>query len=213
MAAGGAACGGDGPDVAGGRSDQVREAAIEAGVPGDVADVLALAARGASATFQITYRGADGAELTVSQAPPNRRVDALTAGLIVQSQVVRNGVGYTCDLPPDGRPGDSLRCRRTRGAIVAEGTFTAEALTAFADELGRTRQQLDLTVEERTIAEVRATCLVAAPVAGTPLGGTSPGVDTVCLAEDGAQLLVDVGGQRVVASTYRASVPDGTFDV
>jgi hypothetical protein len=207
-----AACGGD-DGVGEDRAAQVRDAAVDAGLPGDVADVLALAARGATATFQVTYAGQDGAEVTVSQAPPDRRVDAVTAGLIVQSQVVRDGVAYRCELPADGKPGDPLDCTRTEGAIPAQGAFTPEALTAFTEELGSSVETMDLTVEERTIADVAATCLVAAPVAGTPLDGTGPGVDTICLSAEGAQLLVDVGGERLVATTYTTDVPAGTFDV
>ena len=103
-------CGSDKLDdsVTGERVEQVRQAALDAGLSEEVAGVLALAAKGATATFQITYAGADGAGITVSQEPPNRRVDALTAGLIVESQVVRDHVGYLCDLPPDGQPGDPL---------------------------------------------------------------------------------------------------------
>lgn len=200
-------------DVAGERADQVREAALDVGLSAEVADVLALAGRGATATFQLTYEGADGASITVSQDPPNRRVDALAGGLIVQSQLVRGEVGYLCELPADGRPGDPLECRRTVGAVPAEGAFTTEALARFTEELADAPDAFDLTVERRTIAGVEATCLVTAPRAGTPIDGTTPGVDTICLSRDGAQLLVDAGGERVVASTYSTEVPDGTFDL
>lgn len=207
-----AACGDD-EDVAGERAAQVRDAAVDAGLDAEVADVLALAARGATATFQLTYEGVDGASITVSQDPPNRRVDALAGGLIVQSQLVRGDVGYLCELRDDGRPGDPLECRRTDGAVPAEGAFTPDALAAFTEELAQAPDALDLTVEQRTIAGVEATCLVTAPRAGTPIDGTTSGVDTMCLSDDGAQLLVDVDGERVVASTYSTEVPDGTFDL
>jgi hypothetical protein len=195
------------------RAQQVRRAALEAGLSDEVAAVLALAAKGATATFQITYAGADGAEITVSQQPPNRRVDALTAGLIVQSQVVRDGVGYLCELPDGGQPGDPLDCRRTQGAIPAQGSFTDEALDTFAEELAGSAEEMDLTVETRTIADVEATCLISAPKAGTPIDGTTPGVDTICLSDDGAQLLVDAAGERVVAAAYSTEVPEGTCDL
>lgn len=207
-------CGGDDGDaVADDRADQVREAARAAGLGRDVADVLALAARGATATFQVTYEGAGGATITVSQEPPNRRVDARTEGSIVQSQVVRDGVGYTCELADGGQPGDPLDCRRTQGAIPAQGAFTDEALAAFTEELAGALDSLDLTVETRTIADVSATCLVSAPKAGTPIDGETPGVDTLCLSDEGAQLLVDSAGERVVAASYSTEVPDGTFDI
>jgi hypothetical protein len=207
------ACGDGDDDATADRSEQVRQAALDAGLSEEVAGVLALAARGAGATFQITYGGTEGAELVVSQDPPNRRVDALTAGLIVESQVVRDGVSYTCDLPTGGQPGDDLDCHRTQGAVPAQGAFTEAALRAFTDELAGALDEVDLTVETRTVAEVEATCLISAPKAGTPLDAAAPSVDTICLSESGAQLLVDVGGERVVADSYATEVPEGTFDV
>src|SRR3546814_1493111 len=69
------ACGGDEgtAELGSDRADQVREAAIEAGLEPEVADVLALAARGTTATFRATYNGSDGASVVVSQAPPDHR--------------------------------------------------------------------------------------------------------------------------------------------
>lgn len=207
-----AACGEGEDRTADTRADQVKDAAIDAGLPEDVADVLALAARGATATFRVTYPGADGAEVVVQQDPPNRRVDVLTAGLVVESQVERDGVGYLCRLPEGGRPGDALDCSRRQGAITGPGAFTDQALDTFTADLAAVLDDVDLTVEARTIADVEATCLISAPKAGTVIDGTES-VDTICLASTGAQLLVDVGGERVVASDYSTEVPDGTFDV
>ncbi len=195
------------------RADQIRAAARTAHVSDKVAEVLALAARGASATFQVTYEGTGGSSLTVSQQPPNHRIDVVTAGLLVQSQVVRGTVAYRCALPKDGQPGDHLRCTRAQGSLPGAGGFSAEALQTFTDELLASADQFDLSVERRTIAEVDATCLIAAPKAGTPIDPSGPGAETICLSPDGAQLLLDSGGQRAVASSYSTTVPAGTFDV
>jgi hypothetical protein len=54
---------------------------------------------------------------------------------------------------------------------------------------------------------------VTTPKAGTVLDGTGPGTDTLCLSPEGAHLLVDSDGERVVADAYTTDVPDGTFDV
>jgi hypothetical protein len=35
----------------------------------------------------------------------------------------------------------------------------------------------------------------------------------LCLSAEGAQLLVDHGGERLVADRYTTTVPDGTFEV
>lgn len=207
------ACSGTGNQVTRERVDQVRAAARAAGLSDEVTDVLVLATKGTTATFQISYQGTGGASVTVSQQPPNRRIDVLTAGLVVESQVVRDGVAYRCVLPEGARAGDSLDCDRTQGALPASGAFREDALTTFTDELLDAADRFDLSVETRTIADTAATCLVVAPKAGTPLGGTGPGAETICLSPDGAQLLVDAGGERAVADAYSTAVPEGTFDV
>jgi hypothetical protein len=204
------ACGGD-DTAADTRADQVRAAAEDAGLPDDVVDVLVLAARGADGVFQVTYPGEDGTALVVSQNPPNRRIDVVAGDQVVQSRVFRGGVGYECQ-PPADEPTGALECSRAQGALDAPGAFTADALDAFTDDLAGSGDEVDLSVERRTIAEVDATCLVAVPKAG-PADGTGPGVETLCLSDEGGQLLVDVGGERLVADAYTTDVPDGTFEI
>lgn len=206
-------CGDDRDRIAQDRVEQIRAAAEQAGLDPDVIDALALAGRGTTATFQVSYAGTGGASVVLSQDPPNRRVDVLEAGLVVESQVVRDGVAYRCTLAAGARPGDRLACARTQGAVQAPGAFSEEALVAFGDALVSSAGDFDLRVERRVIADVDATCLVAAPVAGRPLDGSGPGVDTICLSPQGAQLLVDVGGERLVADGYSRTVPAGTFDL
>lgn len=207
------ACSDNGTSSEDERAEQVRAAAEDAGLDEDVTDLLVLASEGLAATFQVTYEGEDGASLVVSQDPPNRRVDVVAGGIVVQSQVVRDGVAYRCDVPEGGSPGDDLACERTQGALSAPGAFTDDAVDAFTSDLIETADDVDLTVDERTIADVDARCLIAAPKAGTPIDGTGPGVETLCLSPEGAQLLIDSGGERLVADGYRTEVPEGTFDV
>lgn len=204
-----AACGGDDPSDT--RADQLRAAAEDAGLPDDVADVLVLAGRGSSGTFQITYPGDDGAQLVVSQAPPNRRLDVVVGDVIVQSRVFRDGVGYEC-APPADDPGGPLDCERSEGALDAPGAFTDDALDTFVASLGASLDDVVLSVEARSLADVDATCLVSVPKAG-PTDGTGAGVETLCLSPEGGQLLVDAAGERVVAERYTTDVPAGTFDV
>lgn len=203
-------CADDAADVADERSAQVRAAALDAGLSPEVADVLALAARGGSATFQVSYPGPDGTSIVVSQDPPDRRIDALEAGLIVESQVLVDGVSYRCTLPEGGRAGDDLRCQRTSAALPGTGAFTEAALSRFTDDLAASLGTVELTVETRTVAGTEASCLVASP---TPVEGEDADPDTICVADDGTQLLVDVGGERMVADGYSPEVPDGTFDL
>jgi hypothetical protein len=200
----------DEPSASEARADQIRAAAEEAGLDDEVADVLVLAARGVDGTFQVTYPGKEGASVVVSQDPPDRRVDVVVGGQVVESRVVRAGVGYRC-APPADDPDGSLECTRTESALEAPGAFTDDALQTFTDDLIASRDEIDLAVESRTIAEVDATCLVAVPEPG-PTDANGPDVETICLSDAGAQLLVDAAGERVVAETYTTDVPDGTFD-
>jgi hypothetical protein len=206
----GAGCGDD-VDAGEERAEQVRAAGEAAGLPDEVVDVLVLAAEGTDATFQVTYAGSGGAALIVSQDPPNRRVDVVSGERVVESRVVRDGTGYLCTPPPD-EPDGPLACSREEGALEAPGAFTSEALDAFREELVSSLPDVDLSVEAREVADVAATCLVATPAAG-PTDASGPSVEALCLSPEGAQLLVDAGGERVVAEAYSTDVPDGTFDV
>jgi hypothetical protein len=208
-----AACGDDGgggPD----RVGQLRAAAIDAGLPPEVADVFALAAQGDEATFQVTYAGDDGARIVVSQAPPDRRIDVVQGELVLSSRVLRDGVGYRCETDTsEGAEAGALSCERGAGSLADVGGFTDEALRTFVAQVGASKDQLSITVDTREIADARATCVTTTPKAGTPLDGTGPGTDVLCLSAEGAQLLVDHAGERLVADRYSTTVPDGTFEV
>ena len=200
----------DDPSASDAREDQIQEAAEDAGLADDVVDVLELAAAGVDGTFQVTYAGEDGTSLVISQDPPNRRIDVVVVDQLVESRVFRDGVGYLCE-PPSDDPGGSLECRRAEGALDAPGAFTAEAMTAFTDDLIESLDDVDLSVEERTIAEARATCLVSVPKAG-PTDATGPGVETICLS---ARARSSSSTRRAIAwspSAYTTDVPEGTFD-
>ena len=188
----------DDPSASDERADQIREVAEDADLPDDVVDVLELAARGADGTFQVTYPGDDGTSIVISQDPPDRRIDVVIGDRVVESRVVRGGIGYRC-APAQDDPDGSLDCTRSETGLEGPGAFTEEALRSFADDLAASREDVDLRVESRTIAETDATCLVA-------------GDETICVSDEGAQLLVDVGDDRLSASGYTTDVPDGTFD-
>jgi hypothetical protein len=215
-----AACGDDGPSVAEERKAQIREAGVAAGLDEEVIEVLELAAIGATSTFRLTFRGDGGSTIVVSQAPPDRRVDIVIGKEVVESRVLRDGVGYACTIPTTDtsapsqrRPPAELTCERQAGDVRTEGVFSTEALEDFTANLAASKDDVDVTVETRKLAGTQATCLVSAPKAGTPLTGTEPGAETICLSSEGAQLLVDAGGQKVTATEYDSRVPKGAFDV
>ena len=97
--------------------------------------------------------------------------------------------------------------------MAGPGAFTEEALGDFAEQLAGQTDAFALTVEERTIAQVDATCLITEPKPGTVIDPSGPGAETICLSAEGAQLLVDAAGDRFVAESYSTEVPDGTFEV
>jgi hypothetical protein len=202
-----AACGDNGDPTADHRAGQVRAAALDAGVPEEVADLLALAGSASGATFQVTYDGDDGAELVVSQRPPDRRVDVLAGGELVESRVARGSLTYRC-APLEGE----LTCRRDGGSWRGPGAFTERALDELVDALARARDVYDLSVEDRVVAGVDVSCLVTTLRPGTEADDRGA-TGTLCLSEEGVQLLVDSGGERLEATSYRTRVPEGTFDV
>lgn len=158
----------------------------------------------------MTYEGEAGASLIVSQQPLNRRVDVVAGEVIVESRVFRDGIGYRCQPATDDVTG-GLRCDRSEGTVPTPGALTDEALDRFSAELAEAGSGLDLTVEERELAGVTATCLMSTPTAGPT--GRGPSGETLCLSAEGAQLLVDAGEERGVAVAYSPTVPDASFDV
>lgn len=201
-------CGGDGNDDIGHqRADQVRRAAAEAGLPDDVQDVLARAARATTATFQVTYDGEDGTTLVYSQDPPDVRVDTIQAGVVVESAIERDGATYTCAPGP----GQELRCDRVEGEAARGGLFDVRSLEALTAALAGSLDSFDVEVTERDLAGVTARCLVATKRPGAPaeLGD----VGTFCVSDEGVQLLVETRGERLEARRYSDEVPEGTFDI
>jgi hypothetical protein len=207
-----AACGGDDGDVAAERSEQMRDAAKRAGVSDEVAEVLAISARASESTFQVAYAGQDGARIVVSQDLPDRRFDVFQGDVAVSSRVLHDGVAYKCDPAPKAKPG-KLTCVRSAGAIETPGVFTEDALAKFVQQVAAQKDTLAMTVDRRKIAGVPVTCLTTTPKPGTVLDGKGPGTDVLCVSDEGAQLLVDHDGERLVADHYSTTVPKGTFDV
>ncbi len=150
----------------------------------------------------------------MSQAPPDRRIDVVQGEVVVSSRVLHDGVAYRCESDTaKGAEPSELTCERAAGALEEVGTFTQDALQDFIDQVEASKDELDITVDERTIADTDVTCVTTTPKAGTELDGRGPGTDVLCLSAEGAQLLVDHAGERLVADSYSTTVPKGTFDV
>ena len=189
------ACGDDG-SASDAREDQVREAAEEAGLPDEVVDVLELAARGVDGTFQVTYAGRGrhlAGDLAGAAQPAHRRGGRRAAGR-------EPGVPRRRRLP----------LRTTRRTIPPARSSAPRAESALGRS-GAVHRGGDGGVHRRPDRVARRarpvrgdadrsptstpTCLVAAPKPG-PTDGTGPDVETICLSDEGAQLLVDAAGDR-----------------
>jgi hypothetical protein len=203
-----AACG-DG-DAAAERADQVSDAAADAGLPADVADLLALLGRGTVATYQVVYPSEDGAgEVVVTQRPPDRRVDLVIDGEVRESTVLRDGVRYRC--APDGA--GALACERTGTEPDEAGPFDADQLRRAVEAVAERAAGYDLRVVDREVLEVDARCLVTERRPDAPADPESADIGELCLSPEGAVLVASSGAERVAATDYATGVSDGIFDL
>lgn len=187
------------------RAEQAREAAVEAGLDAEVADFVALLARGDTATYRVRFPGpAEGSELLVRNRPPDRRVDVEVDGEVVEVRQVVDGEAFTCTPQQEG----GFACERTDALVEPPGVFGSGALARFAEGLASRRDDFTFAVEDRTVAGVDARCLVTRlrPGRDDPQLGEQ---GTICASPQGAVLLVDQAGERVEAVAYGTDVdPD-----
>jgi hypothetical protein len=181
-----AACGDDDPTPGETRAEQVRDA----GLPDEVAEVVALAAASIDATYRVTYE-VEGRTITVTQRPPDRRVDTAHPDGSEDSTVTVDGRTHACSRPPDG----DWTCEDLGDADDA-GRFDAAAVDDFVAAV----EGEDLEVTERELLGVDARCLRTAP---TPA--------TLCVAPTGAILLVERPAGTVRATAYTTDVAGDAF--
>lgn len=191
------------------RADQARTAALDAGLDDDVADFLALAARGVTATYQATYPGQDGAsQILVASRPPDRRVDVLVEGEIVESNLVLDGKSFDC--PRDPEEDAIVTCTRTDALVESPGLFTESAIDDLTTALGEWRDDYTFSVETTPIAGVEARCLVTELRDGREQPQLAAS-GTLCVSPQGVLLRVVQAGEDLEATEYATEVPDNTF--
>lgn len=191
------------------RAEQFRAAAVEAGLDDDVADFLALAGRGATATYQATYPGPEeGTELVVANQPPDRRIDVLADDRIVEVRLVLDGEAFSC--PRDEATDAIESCERTDALVEGPGMLDENAVTTLTDSLADRRADFDFEVRTEAIAGVEANCLVTRLRDGRDDPQLGSG-GTLCVSDEGVLLRVEQGEESLEATDYSTEIPDNTF--
>jgi hypothetical protein len=206
-----AACGDDGPGADEQRAEQIGGAAADAGLPDDVVAFLADAAE-ADGTYRVAYELADPEtgdpqRLTITQRPPNRRIDVERADGQAESTIGTEDGTQVCSR---AAADEAWRCEPAADAVV-DGAFDPGVVTALADALAEDADAYDFVLEERTILGVTARCLVTTLRAGVDdpsLGSTG----TLCTSPEGARLLTETPTGTLRAVAYTTTVDDGAFD-
>ena len=204
------ACGGDDGSAADQRAQQARDAATEAGLPDEVADVLALAASAVDATYHVAYDlAADGStparRVAVTQRGADRRIDVVT-GDTTDATILVDGSTYQC-RQAEG----SWSCATVVDAAPPTGAFDPAAVAQATEALTAATDTYDFAVEHRTLLGLDATCLVTTRKDGAPVDPTAGESGTLCLSAEGAVLLAERTTERLEAVEYGTDVADDAF--
>ena len=196
------ACGAE-PTAGERRADQARELADEAGLPEDVADVLALAAGAVDPTYRVTYEDAGGGTLTVTSGPDGRRLDVTAVEPGSDEPVTRSQFALDDGVFMCTRGADRWFCGRDDEPPEVPGAFAEADVARTVEALRAASDDFDLRVEERDLAGVTARCLVAE--------GAATG--TLCVSPEGVPLLLERSGDDLTATAYTTDVPDDALEL
>jgi len=143
-------------------------------------------------------------QVTTTQRPPDVRVDTFHADGTIDSTLALEGHRYQCTMAANQWQCGDLGISSSNNDEV----FGATAVQLAIDRFKQRAADYDFRVEDRTIANVKATCLLTTRKAGhdqDPSLGTSA---TLCLSPDGAILSADVPSGKLTASSYTTTIPD-----
>lgn len=194
----------------GDKGDQGRAIAEQAGLPGDVAEFFALAARGLDATYRATYDTTDTAggalQITSTQRPPDVRVDTFHADGTIDASISVGGTAFQCTMTANqwvcgelGSPGDT-------GEV-----FGPTAVQRATDQFRRRAEDYDFRVEPRTVAGAAGRCLVTTRKPGREVDATLGASATLCVSPEGVILLAEVPSGSITATTYTTTIPPDAF--
>lgn len=176
---------------------------LDAGLPEEVADVVALAAQGTEGTFRVEYETADQT-VTITQRPPDRRIDGVNTDGTLDSTITVDGRTHACSDPPAEDEG--WRCD-TLGEPPPPGVFDAAAVDELVRQLRASTDTYDVAVDDDEVAGVDVRCLVTTPREGAE--SSTPA--RLCVADTGAILLVERPAGTLRAVSYTTDVPDDAF--
>jgi hypothetical protein len=201
-------CGDDDPTAGEARAEQIRAAAEEAGLDGQVVDVLGDAAAAVDETYRVVYE-LDGRVVTVSQQPPDRRVDVVSDDGSADATISVDGTAYACSDPPGD---DGWRCE-VLGDPTADGAFGEADVTELAGALTSGVEDYEFSTEQREVAGTGVTCLVTRLRTGRSADAALGEEGVLCVAASGAVLLAERPSGTLRATEYSTTVADDAFEL
>jgi hypothetical protein len=205
------ACSSSGPT----KAEQGRAVAESAGLPEDVADFFEAATATPSAPFRVSYDLTDDqgktSQLTVTQQPPKRRVDVFHPDGTIDSTIGTGAENVQCT-----KTGETWRCGNLGvdpARQQSDGVLDADALRRATDRIRERATDFDFRIESRTIAGAAARCLVTTRKPSAASDPSVGGSGTLCLSNEGAQLLGETPTGRFEAKEYTTVIAPDAFDV
>lgn len=185
-------CGDDEPtaieQVAEQRRQQAERVARDAQLPADVQRFLGRAAAAVGASFTVSYDEA-GVRTTLTQRPPDRRIDVTKDGATETLLRLRDGT-FACN---------QSGCKKQEGPAGIDpdlGVFAPLDLEEAVGALGSQRDAFRFEVVATDVAGITADCLVTTPVAGGE-------AEELCIAASGAIVRIRAGARSLEAVSYR----------
>jgi hypothetical protein len=205
-----AGCSSDGAD----RAEQNSSIAEQAGLPKDVADFFALTAKSTDATYKVSVKTTDKAgspvQITTSQRPPDRRIDVFSADGTIDATIATGGDTFQCTQLSGQWQCGQLDVVNSEDDSDVLG---ADTVRQAAERFQRRAADYDFRIEQRTIANATATCLVTNRKPGHDEDPSLGASATLCLSAEGVPLLVEVPTGSVNAVDYSTDVPEDAFDL
>lgn len=202
-----ASCGDD-TSVGDERADQARQAGIEAGLPDDVVDFLALAASGVDATYQVTYPSTEATDdVVVASQPPRLRVDIVRGEQVIRTELATDDGSFRCERADESSP---LECESTTVVPQAPHALDASTVEELTESLRAGLEDFTFEITTEPILGVDATCLttnVRAERDRPELAASA----TMCVSPEGVLLRLERADQVVEASQYSTTIADNTF--